>query len=96
MTLKEFIKEYIGHNSMVRLLYKEDSGGHRIILNDWDEVSMDWEVLKGVGVYAPYINHKVKYITSILVGGPYPEAINIVIEEIPLDQLREMKLDKLL
>jgi hypothetical protein len=46
MTLKEFIKEYIGHNSMVRLLYKEKSGGHRIVLNDWDEVSMEWEVFK--------------------------------------------------
>jgi hypothetical protein len=48
MTLKEFIKEYIGHNSMVRLLYKEKSGGHRIVLNDWDEVSMEWEVLNFV------------------------------------------------
>ena len=96
MKLKEFIKEYIRHGSMVRLLYREESGDHRIVLNDWNEVSMEWEVVKGEGVYAPYINHKVMYITSILVGGHYPEAINIVIEEIPLDQLREMKLNEIL
>jgi hypothetical protein len=57
---------------------------------------MEWEVVKGEGVYAPYSNHKVLRIASILVRGHYPEAINIVIEEIPLEQLREMKLDSIL
>ena len=96
MILKEFIEEYIERNSMVRLLYKDKLGNHRIILNNWNKVSMEWEVVKGEGVYAPYSNHKVLRIASILVRGHYPEAINIVIEEIPLDQLREMKLDSIL
>ena len=95
MTLKEFIKEYIQPNSLVRVLYKIPVG-HKLILNDWDEVSMDWEIVKGEGKYAPYINHKVLGIASILTGGPYPESINIVIEEIPLDELRETKLDTIL
>lgn len=95
MTLKEFINEYIQPNSLVRVLYKIPVG-HKLILNDWDEVAMDWEIVKGEGKYAPYINHKVLGIASILTGGPYPESINIVIEEIPLDELRETKLDTIL
>ena len=95
MTLKEFIKEYIEHNSLVRVLYKH-KGGHKLVLNDWDEVDMDHQIIKGGGKYAPYINHKVLGIASILTGGPYPESINIVIEEIPLDKLRDNKIKSLL
>ena len=95
MTLKEFIEEYIEHNSLVRVLYK-NPGGHKLILNDWDDVAMDWEIVKGQGKYGPYINHKVLGVTSILVRGPYSESINIVIEEIPLDELRENKLKTIL
>ena len=95
MTLKEFIKEYIQPNSLVRVLYK-NPGGHKLVLNDWNEVAMDWEIVKGRGKYGPYINHKVLGIASILVRGPYSESINIVIEEIPLDELRETKLGTIL
>ena len=94
MELKEFIDKYIEHNSLVRVLYKH-KGGHKVVLNDWDDVAMDWEIVKGQGKYAPYINHKVLGIASILVRGPYSEAVNVVIEEIPLDELRENKLRSL-
>ena len=96
MTLKEFIDEYIEHNSLVRVLYKHQ-GGHKLVLNDWDEVDMDHLIIKGKGKYAPYINHKVLGVTSISVGAysDYSEAINIVIEEIHLDKLREMKLKEI-
>ena len=94
MTLKEFIEEYIQHNSLVRVLYK-NPGGHKIVLNDWDDVDMDWKIVKGEGKYAAYVNLKVLGVTSILVRGPYSEAINIVIEEIPLDELRDNKLKSL-
>jgi hypothetical protein len=57
---------------------------------------MNWEIVRGKGKYAPYINHKVLGIASILVRGPYSEAINIVIEEIPLDKLREDKINTLI
>jgi hypothetical protein len=95
MTLKEFTENYIEHNSLVRVLYKH-KGGHKLILNDWDEVDMDHQIIKGKGKYAAYINHKVLGVASILVRGHYSEAINIVIEEIPLDELRENKLKSLL
>jgi hypothetical protein len=95
MTLQEFVKDYVEANSLVRVLYKE-KGGHRIILNDWNDVDMDYQIVKGRGKYAAYINHKVIGIASISVRGHYSEAINIVIEEIPLDELREKKLSTLL
>jgi hypothetical protein len=95
MTLKDFIHEYVEHNSLVRVLYKR-KGGHKTVLNDWDDVDVDWEIVRGEGKYAPYINHKVLGVASILVRGPYPESINIVIEEIPLDKLRENKLKTIL
>ncbi len=103
MTLKEFIENYIQPNSMIRVLYKDkESGNYRTILNDWDKVSMDWEIVKGTGIlgaqkskYAPYINHEVIGIACISVTGHYSSAINIVIEEIPLDELRESKLETL-
>ena len=95
MILKDFIKEYVEHNSLVRLLYK-NPGGHKLVLDDWNDVSMDWTIVKGEGKYAAYVNHKVLGVTSILVRGPYPESINIVIEEIPLDELRENKLNSLI
>ena len=95
MTLKDFINEYVESNSLVRLLYK-NPGGHKTVLNDWDIVAMDWEIVRGQGPYSPYINHKVLYVASILVRGPYSESINIVIEEIPLDKLREDKINTLI
>ena len=81
MKLKEFIETVIEHNSLVRLLYKEKSN-HRIVNNDWDDVSMEHEILKGYGNDRHYINNEVLGICSIHTGGHYPEAINIVIEEL--------------
>jgi hypothetical protein len=95
MTLQEFVKDYVEANSLVRVLYKEKSG-HRIVLNDWNDVDMDHQIVKGKGKYAAYINHKVIGIASISVRGHYSEAINIVIEEIPLAELRDNKLKSLL
>ena len=95
MTLKEFTENYIEHNSLVRVLYKEKSG-HRIVLNDWNDVDMDHQIVKGKGKYAAYVNHKVLGVTSISVRGPYSEAVNVVIEEIPLHILREQKLQTIL
>jgi hypothetical protein len=95
MTLKEFVKDYVEGNSLVRVLYK-NPGGHKLVLDDWNDVAMDWEIVRGQGKYAAYINHKVIGIASISVRGPYSESINVVIEEIPLDELRDNKLSTLL
>lgn len=94
MKLDEFIEIYIEHNSLVRLLYKEKSG-HRIVLDTWDDVSMEHEILKGKGKFKDYINYDVKGITSVLVGGPYSEAINIIIKDIDLITMRKIKLEQI-
>ena len=94
MKLVKFIKKFVEHNSLIRLVYKEKSG-HKIVLNDWDDVSMEHVILKGEGKYSHYINHKVIGVTDILVSGPYSESINIVIEEKPLKDIRKEKLEQL-
>jgi len=80
MKLGEFIKNF-SHNNLVRLVYKH-KGGHEIVLEDWNDVSMDHEILKGKGKTRHYINTEVLEFASILCGGPYSEAINIVIEKL--------------
>jgi hypothetical protein len=83
MKLGEFIEKFIEHNSLIRLVYKDDSGyEHKTVLNDWDDVSMEHEILKGRSKNRHYIGNEVLGIASILVIGPYSDAINIVIEEL--------------
>lgn len=84
MKLGEFIKNF-SHNNLIRLHYKE-KGGNRLVLEDWNDVSMDWEVNKTKGNFRHYVNNEVLGLASILLygnkGQSYPEAINIVIEEL--------------
>jgi hypothetical protein len=95
MILKEFVDQFINHNSLVRLVYKIP-GGNKLVLDSWDDVDMAWSIVKGKGKFSLYINHEVIHITDISVRGPYSEAVNIVIEEIPVDVLRDRKLDSIL
>ena len=84
MKLREFIEKCIEPNCLIRLVYK-NKGGHKIVLDDWNDVSMEWEILKGKGKNRHYINNEVLGVTSILIrGGSYTEAINIVIEEMEI------------
>jgi hypothetical protein len=83
MKLGEFIKQF-SHNNIVRLMYK-DKGGHKCVLEDWNDVSMDHEILKGKGKNRHYINNEVLGLAGIYFQSyscNYPEAINIVIEEL--------------
>lgn len=80
MILKEFIKKFVEPNTLIRLVYKQESG-HRTVLNSWDDVSMEWEILKERGIYTDYVNREVIGITDILVNGHYKEAINISIKD---------------
>lgn len=93
MTLKDFVKEYVEHNSLIRVVYKLP-GGHKAVLNRWSEVSMDHELLKMKGKFARFANHEVIGLASILTVS-YPDAINIVVKEIPEDVLRDNKLEEL-
>lgn len=84
MKLGEFIKNF-SHNNIVRLHHKI-KGGHQLVLEDWNDVSMDHEILKGKGKNRHYLNNEVLGLTSIYFppnkGHHYPEAINIVIERL--------------
>ena len=84
MKLGEFIKNF-SHNNIIRLHYKEP-GGNGLVLKDWNDVSMDHEILKGKGKNRHYINNEVLGLTAIYLiperGHHYPEAINIVIEKL--------------
>lgn len=81
MTLHNFIKKF-SNNNLVRLLYrKENLSDCYIIADTWDDVSMDWEITKHKGIFKDYGNHKVISLQSIMVDGPYSEALNIVIEK---------------
>ena len=81
MKLGEFIEKF-SHNNMIRLVY-QNKGGHEIVLNTWDDVSMDWEVNKSKGKNRHYIDNEVLGIVGILGAGKhYPEAINIIIERL--------------
>lgn len=80
MRLKKFIKEF-SHNNMIRLHYQTDDG-YKCVLENFNEVSMDWEILKGKGPNRHFIDNEVMKILGIYVQGHYPDAINIVIEEL--------------
>ena len=85
MKLGEFIKNF-SHNNIIRLVYK-CKGGHELVLEDWNDVSMDHEILKGKGKNRHYIDNEVLGLTTIYFNGggsgtSYPEALNIVIERL--------------
>lgn len=82
MKLGEFIENF-SHNNIIRLVYKYKSG-HETVLENWNVISMDWEVNKQQGPFRHYINNEVLGLAGICFGENtrYPEAINIVIERL--------------
>ena len=77
--LKDFVGKFVEHNTLFRLLYKNKSG-HEIVLNDWNDVSMEHELLKGKGKFAQFADHEVCGVTDVLIRhGHCTEAVNIVI-----------------
>lgn len=84
MKLGEFIEKF-SHNNVIRLVYK-DKGGVRIVLDNWNDVSMDWEVNKQKGKFRHYVNNEVLGLATIsfLAASSihHSEAINIIIEEL--------------
>lgn len=93
MILKEFVEKFICRNSLIRLWYPT-KGGHEMVIKQGKEVCMEWALLKGEGIYQKYINHNVIGVNDI-VTDTYPEAINIVIEKIEIDDLRDKHLNDL-
>jgi hypothetical protein len=96
MKLGEFIEKF-SHNNVIRLHYKI-RGGHQCVLEDWNDVSMDHEILKGKGKNRHYINNEVLGLTSIYFQNGhthYPEAINIVIEELENQPMIDEAVDEI-
>ncbi len=79
MKLEKFLKKF-SHNNIIRLWYRE-KGIHICAIQEGKSTSMDWEVLRGEGVNAPYINHKVLGLLGIMADNEVEsDVINIVIE----------------
>jgi hypothetical protein len=95
MELKEFIETFICRNSIIRLWYTTKGGHEMVVPDDKKSACMEWSIIKGEGVYKKYLKHKVIGVTDIFSSGAYPEAINIVVEKIELDDFRERQLNDL-
>jgi hypothetical protein len=84
MKLGEFIKNF-SHNNVIRLVYKNKSG-HEVVLNDWNDVSMDWEVNKQKGKFRHFVDNEVLGLTTISFGAGqgihHADALNIVVERL--------------
>ncbi len=97
MKLGEFIEAF-SHNNIIRLHYTHEGegGGNICVLENFDQVSMDWEVNLGKGKYARYRNHEVIKLLSICTDSKYPEAINILIERKPTEDIRDEVITEIL
>jgi hypothetical protein len=80
MKLGEFIKNF-SHNNIIRLVHPI-KGGHKTVLDSWSEVGMDHQINYGKGKFRHYINNEVLGLAGIYCPDSYPEAINIIIEEL--------------
>jgi len=103
MKLGEFIEKF-SHNNIIRLHYK-NGGGYICVLESFNDVSMDWEVLKHKGKNRHYINNEVLGLAGIYCvpgsGIEHSDAINIVIEKLENqtyidDNNRSEKLERIL
>ena len=86
MKLKDFIRNCVCHNSLIRL-WKPTKGGHQMIYkedkrkpNNIDDVCMEWELLSNKVWQSEYNDCRVIGVKDICVDGFYREAINIVID----------------
>lgn len=77
MLLKEFIEEFIEHNTLIRLWNIPSNGkGYEETIKG-DKPMMEWEILK-----SDWKDKRVICITDILYeGSNYIESVNIVIEK---------------
>ena len=94
MKLIDFVAEFIEINSIVRLVYKV-GGGHKCVAGDWDIKCMEWEITNKKGIYKKYINNDVICIASISVDGDNYGTINIVIQELGDDEIRDIVLENI-
>jgi hypothetical protein len=94
MKLGEFIKNF-SHNNLIRLWYK-CKGGHELVEENVNDLSMDWEVNKQEGRFRHYVNNEVLELASISFHEScrHPEALNIVIEKLENQPFLEDKYEE--
>lgn len=88
MTLKEFVREYVCPNTLIRLWVPLYGGGHRMLFRrdeekpgNVDDVCMEHELLSSKTWLSRYSLCEVVGVTDIiLTDGFYREAVNIVIK----------------
>ena len=87
MTLGEFIENFVGRNTLIRL-WRKIKGGHQMIYlknkdkpSGIDAVCMEWEILNGSTWQTMFKDNKVLYVKDIVVDDSYREAVNIVIDD---------------
>lgn len=95
MPLKDFIKTYVKHNTIIRLWTPNDEGTFTMLYERDDdgvehEVGMEHQILNDKGWQAKYANWKVICIADILCE-TYMEAVNIVITEYDHWLLKSLK-----
>lgn len=84
MKLKEFIEEFVMHNTLVRLWVLKNKEKHLVYeVNSEkpggiDDLRMEWQILKGDELTDRYLNWTVIGVSSIL-NEYYPESVNIVL-----------------
>ena len=88
MIVKEFVNNFIEHNTLIRLWYNV-KGGHEEVITG-DKPMMEHELVK-----SEYADRKVVGITDILYyKSHHVEAVNLIIEH-KLTIERELKLKKI-
>lgn len=78
MTLKEFIEKFVCKNTLIRL-WTEHKGGHKMIHCGDEEVSMEWQTLKGESFQSAFLDREVIGVKDILCE-THIDAVNIVIK----------------
>lgn len=76
MTLKDFLKQFVDHNGMFRIV----AGGESVL--DWDVVDMVHEMEGGYSRFQPLQDSKVTKLVCICTGR-WSEAISIEVEATP-------------
>ena len=87
MIIKKFIHSFVTSNTLIRLWYPD---GFNYVMSG--KIAMEHELVRDIN----FSELCVIGVTDILVRDNYPEAVNIVVERMDLDKIREIKLNSLI
>jgi hypothetical protein len=70
--VSKFVRKYVSHNALVRLVYNTP-GGNECVVGTWNDVSMAWLLERHI--YTTFMDFKFIAVTDILVDGPYTKPL---------------------